>query len=262
LTLQRIERFASILIVISLLGTACPSPARAEAENHAVPGEVSSRSFAEFSFGFKGGMSFSQHSGTEVRGSEYTVESHWRTGFAVGAFLYEPVTSRFGIQQELMYVQKGSRQDIGVEILDIPTVLDVTYDMDYIEIPVFMTFAWVQREKLTLYSIAGTALSLKVRDRYVLTGEIDDGSQVVPLRADADMSEVDMFDYSFVYGLGFEFTLWTRRIIIEHRFVIGWNTLSMPTYAHIPFGDEEILIDNDPVPLKNQAHLIMVGIAF
>jgi hypothetical protein len=56
--------------------------------------------------------------------------------------------------------------------------------------------------------------------------------------------------------------LWTRRIIIEHRFVIGWNTLSMPTYAYIPFGDEEILIDNDPVPLKNQAHLIMVGISF
>ena len=262
MTLQRIERFTSIFIVISLLGAACLSPAHAEAENHAVPGEVSSRSFAEFSFGFKGGMSFSQHSGTEVRGSEYTVESHWRKGFAVGAFLYEPVTSRFGIQQELMYVQKGSRQDIGVEILDIPTVLDVTYDMDYVEIPVFMKFAWVQREKLTLYSTAGTALSLKVRDRYVLTGEIDDGSQVVPLRADADMSEVDMFDYSFVYGIGFEFTLWTRRIIIEHRFVIGWNTLSMPTYAYIPFGEEEILIDNDPVPLKNQAHLIMVGISF
>lgn len=264
MTLRRIEKLTFVLVAAGLLGTACPPPppARAEVENSAEPGEIRSRSFAEFSFGFKTGMSLAQHAGTEERGSEYTVTSHWRTGFAVGAFLYFPVTSRFGIQQELMYIQKGSRQDIGVEILDIPTVLDVAYDMDYIEIPVLMKLAWVKREKSTLYSIAGTALSLKVRDRYVLTGEIDDGSQVVPLRADADMSEVDMFDYSFVYGIGFEFTLWKRRMMLEHRFTIGWNTLAMPTYAYVPFGDERILIENDPVTLKNQNHLIMVGIAF
>lgn len=216
----------------------------------------------EFSFGFRSGLSLSQHTGIKERDSEYTVASHWQTGLTAGAFLFLPVTSRFGIQQEVLYVQKGSQQDISVDILDIPTVLYVTYDMDYVEIPVLMKLAWWQGKNASFYSLAGTALSLKVKDRYTLKGEVDDGDQVVPLRADSDMSEVDMFDYSFMYGMGFETTLWKRRILIEHRFSIGWNTLSMPTYTYVPVGDEQILIDNDPVPLKNQTHLIMVGISF
>ncbi len=134
--------------------------------------------------------------------------------------------------------------------------------MDYVEIPVLMKFAWWQGKDAAFYSMAGTAMSLKVNDHYALKGEIDDGNQVVPLRADSDMSEVDMFDYSFVYGMSFETTLWKRQILIEHRFTIGWNTLSMPTYTYVPMGDEQILIDNDPVPLKNQTHLITVGISF
>ncbi len=251
-----------ILLVTSLIIAVCVWSVSAEAQSRSVLIEAPRRAFGEVSFGFKSGLSLSQHTGTEVRNAEYTVKSHWRTGFVAGAFLCVPVTSRFGIQQEVLYVQKGSRQDIGVKILDIPTVLDVTYDADYIEIPVLMKLTWVQGKRTTFYSLAGTALSLMVRDRYVLTGEIDDGSQVVPLRADADMSEVDMFDYSFVYGLGLETNFWNRKVFLEHRFVLGWNILSMPTYAYIPFGDERILIENDPVSLKNQAHLIMVGIAF
>ena len=214
------------------------------------------------SFGLKGALGFSQHSGTEERGAEYDVASDWRTGFAVSAFLYVPITPRFGIQQEISYVQKGSRQDIGVDILEIPTVLHVTYDMDYVEIPVLMRFTWHESRRWTFYSLAGTALSFKVHDRYILEGEIDDGEQVVPLTADSDMSEVDLFDYSFVYGFGLESPAFARRLVLEYRFTIGWNTLDMPTYAYVPFGDEEILIENEPVPLKNQNHVIMLGIAF
>jgi hypothetical protein len=237
---------------------AAPAPAPAtEAElsrdRGALPG---------ISFGLKGALALSQHSGIEERDSEYDVSSSWRTGFAAAAFLYIPITSRFGMQQEISFVQKGSRQSIGVEILDVPTVLSVTYDMDYIEIPVLLRFTWHESQRWTLYSLAGTALSFKVRDRYVLEGELDDGEQVVPLHADSDMSEVDLFDYSFVYGFGLETPAFGQSLVLEYRFSIGWNTLQMPTYAYVPFDDEEILIDNEPVPLKNQSHAIMLGIAF
>ena len=262
MTLRRIVHIASFFIAAGFAGAAFLTPARAEASRvSGTEGERADTSIS-FSYGFKGGVSFAQHTGIEERNSEYTVKSHWRTGFIAGAFLYVPVTPRFGIQQEVLYAQKGSRQEIGVEILDIPTVLDVTYEMDYIEIPVFMKFALVQREKFAIHSVAGTALSLMVRGHYALAGVIDDGSQSVPLSADADMSEVDMFDYSFVYGFDAEAGVGNLRASLEYRFVIGWNTLSMPTYAYVPFGDESILIDNDPVPLKNQAHYIVIGIAF
>jgi hypothetical protein len=220
------------------------------------------RALAKASFGFKAGISFAQHCGTEEREPDYTVASHWRTGFAVGAFLYFPVTQRFGLQQEFAYVQKGSRQDIGVEILEIPTILDVSYEMDYIEIQALLRFAWLQWGYSELYSLSGTALCLKVRDRYTLTGQVSDGTETVPLHADSDMSEVDMFDFALIYGTGFEFSMLGRNLLIEYRFTMSWNTLAMPTYAYVPFGEEEILIDNEPVPLKNQNHLILFGVRF
>jgi len=247
------------------LGVACVLvPAAAAGADAPAPGSGASYAGAPLglSFGLKGALGFSQHAGTEERGAEYDVTSGWRTGFAVSAFLYVPITPRFGIQQEISYVQKGSRQHIGVDILEVPTVLDVTYDMDYIEIPVLMRFTWHESPRWTFYSLAGTAVSFKVRDRYILEGELDDGEQVVPLTADSDMSEVDLFDYSFVYGFGLESPAFGRTLVLEYRFALGWNTLSMPTYAYVPFGDEEVLIENEPVPLKNQNHVIMLGIAF
>jgi hypothetical protein len=213
-------------------------------------------------FGLKGGASFAQHYGIKERHPDYEVNSHWRESFAVGAFLYFPVTNRFGLQQELLYIRKGSHQDIGVDILDVPTVLDVTYDADYIEIPVLLKFTWLKSEGMALRSFSGFAMSLKIHDAYHLVGEVDDGTQVVPLHADADMSEVDMFDFSFSYGTELGFHLWGRQLALEHRFTIGWNTLAMPTYAYVPFGDEEILIENEPVPLRNQNHLVLIGFNF
>ena len=218
--------------------------------------------FSDFEFGLKAGVCFAQHVGTEERDAEYTVSSTWRKGWAAGVFLAFPVTSRLSMQQEVLYVQKGSRQDIGVEILEIPTVMDVTYDMDYIEIPVLLRFTWLRREHHRFYSVAGTAMSLKVRDRYRLEGEVSDGEEVIPLSADSDMSEVDMFDFSFVYGFGWELPLLGQRCLAEYRFTMGWNTLAMPTYAYVPFGEEEIRVNNEPVPLKNQSHGIMLGIVF
>jgi hypothetical protein len=259
--MRRFMRGAATALLLSVsLSHAATAAARPEMIS-AAPLRTQ-RAVAEVSFGIKAGVSLSQHTGTEERDPEYSVASRWRSGFVASVFAFLPITPRFGIQQELAYVQKGSRQDIGVDILDIPTVLNVTYDMDYIEIPVLLRFAWAMWRGNTVYSFAGTALSLKVRDRYLLAGEIDDGTQTVPLRADADMSEVDMFDYSFVYGLGLELTLSSRKLLLEHRFIIGWNTLAMPTYAYVPFGDDRILIENGAVPLKNQTHLILVGIRF
>ena len=218
--------------------------------------------FTKLSWGLKGGVSFAQHQGTTPRDMEYEVSSSWRTGITAGAFLILPVTPRFGIQQEVLYVQKGSRQQIGVEIFEIPTTLDVSYDLDYIEIPVLLRYHWILDRAVDLYSLGGFAFALKVHDRYQLNGTVDDGVESIPITADSDMSEVDIFDFVFTYGMGVEFSLGGSRFLVEYRFDLSVEALSMPTYAYVPFGDEEVLVDNDPVPLRNQAHLLMLGIRF
>ncbi len=216
------------------------------------------------SFQLRTGIAVSQHQGIKERNLEYRVQSRYRTGLAVGGTLHLPVTRRFGIQQEINYIQRGSRQRIGLTILEIPTDLDVTYDLDYLEIPSLFRFTWTDPEPPSLYSLFGFAFSLRVRDRYRLAGEVDDGEQTIPLRAEADMSEVDLFDYSLVYGVGSEIArVAGRALSLEYRFTLGWNELKLPTYAYVPFGDDEILVDDaGPVPLHNQSHVIAVGWRF
>ncbi len=85
--------------------------------------------------GLKGGPALTQHQGIEPRDLEYTVSSTLRKGFAAGVFMILPVTERFALQQEVLYVQKGSRQEIGADVLTVPVSMDVTYDMSYLEIP-------------------------------------------------------------------------------------------------------------------------------
>lgn len=206
------------------------------------------------------GPSFSQHYGNAVRGLEYDVESGGRTSLTAGISLYLPVVDRFGLQQEICYVRKGSREAIGVDILEIPAVLDVTYDLDYLEIPALLRFNWRTSGTPTLYTLSGFAMSLRVHERYQLRGEVDDGTQVVPLRADAAMPEVDLFDFGFVYGMGAGFTVAGQDLTLEYRFTVGWNRLDMPTYAYVPFGDEQVLVENPPVPLRNQSHWVTLGI--
>lgn len=218
--------------------------------------------FTKLSFGIKGGLSLAQHQGTTPRDMEYTVSSTMRRGIVGGVFLVLPVTPRFGIQQEVIYVQKGSRQDIGVDVFDIPSVMHVTYDLDYIEIPLLLRYTWLIDRGVDIYTLGGFSFALKVHDRYQLSGDVDDGVESVPIRADSDMSEVDLFDFTFTYGVGLEFPVGNNRLLVEYRFDLSIEALPLPTYAYVPFGDEELLVDNDPVPLRNQAHLIMVGIRF
>jgi hypothetical protein len=218
--------------------------------------------FTRVHFGLKGGLALAQHQGIEPREMEYTVSSEMRRGVAGGIFFILPVTRRFGIQQEVFYVQKGSRQDIGVEIFDIPTVLDVTYDMDYIEIPVMLRYHWLVDRGVDLYTLGGFGFGLKVHDQYRLAGEVSDGVETIPLSADSDMSEVDLFDFAFTYGVGLEFPVGGGWALLEYRFDLSLHALPLPTYAYVPFGDEQILVENEPVPLRNQCHMIMMGFRF
>ena len=245
-------RAVALLILAAAFSGAAPA-ARADDD----PG-----GFPPISVGLKGGYALAQHQGTMPRDSEYEVASSVRHGLAAGVTLTLPVTRRLLLQQEVLYVQKGSRQQVGVDIFDIPTVLDVSYDMDYLEIPLLLRYQWRIDRGLDIYSLAGFGFALKVHDRYRLSGEVSDGVETIPLTADSDMSEVDLFDFLFTYGVGVELPAGGRRLLLEYRYDLSLQQLPLPTYADVPIGDETVRVDNDPVPLRNQCHMLLVGIRF
>jgi hypothetical protein len=51
-------------------------------------------------------------------------------------------------------------------------------------------------------------------------------------------------------------------LLLEYRFDLSLDTLPLPTYANVPFGDETVVVENEPVPLRNQCHMILMGVRF
>ncbi len=102
--------------------------------------------------------------------------------------------------------------------------------------------------------MSGFAFGLKLKDRYTLDALLDDGVEQVPIRADNDMSEVDIFDFVFTYGLGLEFPAAGGRFLLEYRFDLSLDALPLPTYAYVPFGSEQVLVDNDPYLYETRPH--------
>jgi hypothetical protein len=179
----------------------------------------------------------------------YTVDTYSRHGFVGGILIYYPITESFGIQQEFLYVMKGSREDI--QMIDLPVNVHPEYDLNYFEIPIVFRYIFVRLGKIKLYGSTGFALSILLNGEYRLEGDIDVGGVITPFSVTDDMKGLDTFDYGFLYGAGLEFVLFDKTWFFGYRFTIGWNTLMMPTFE-----------GEDPAPLRNQDYIFTLGMYF
>jgi hypothetical protein len=178
------------------------------------------------------------------------VETHARNGFAGGVFAYFPITESVGIQQELIYAMKGSRQNVSITTpVNINTVSE--YDLNYFEMPIIIKYKFVNIKNFGIYGSTGIALSLLINGGYHITSTINMGGPPTILKESGDMKGLDTFDYSFVYGAGTDFKLLKKDFFIEYRMTIGWNTLAMPNASGA-----------DPVPLRNQDYIFAAGLYF
>jgi hypothetical protein len=201
-------------------------------------------------FGLKAGYSMATQYGITPADNIYTVDTDSRNGFAGGVFAYFPITESVGIQQELLYAMKGSRQDVTMTTpVNINTVS--VYDLNYFEMPIILKYKFVNIKNFGIYGSAGIALSLLLNGEYRITSTINMGGPPVIIEESGDMKGLDTFDYSFVYGAGTDFRLLNKDFFIEYRMTVGWNTLAMPNTSGA-----------DPVPLRNQDYIFAVGMYF
>jgi len=198
-------------------------------------------------FGLKAGYSLATQYGIKSASDIYKVNTDSRNGFAGCVFVYFPITESVGIQQEFLYAQKGSRQNVTITTpLNINTVSE--YDLNYFELPIVIKYKFVKIKNFGIYGSAGIALSLLMKGEYRITSTIDTGGPPAIVLESGDMKGLDTFDYSFVYGAGTDFKLLKKDFFIEYRMTIGWNTLAMPNASGA-----------DPVPLRNQDYIFALG---
>jgi hypothetical protein len=201
-------------------------------------------------FGLKTGYSLATQYGITPADNTFMVDTHSRNGFAGGVFAYFPITESVGIQQELLYAMKGSRQNVTITTpFNINTVSE--YDLNYFEMPIIIKYKFVNIKNFGIYGSTGIALSLLMNGEYHITSTINMGGPPTILKESGDMKGLDTFDYSFVYVAGTDFKLLKKDFFIEYRMTVGWNTLAMPNASGA-----------DPVPLRNQDYIFAVGLYF
>jgi len=199
-------------------------------------------------FGFKAGYSLANQYGINVPDIPYTVKTHYRHGMAGGFFAYFPITEAFGVQQEFLYVMKGSRQDIVMNTL--PVKVRSEYNMGYFELPFVCRYTFVELKKIGIYGSAGFALSIMLNGNSSVSGTVDvGGGNVVPFAETTKLEGLDIWDYGFLYGAGVDFKMLNQDCFFEYRFNIGWNTLMMPTST-----------GQEPAPLRNQDYIFTLGL--
>jgi hypothetical protein len=201
---------------------------------------------ADVRLGFKAGYSMSTQYGITTPNIPYTVDSHYRNGFVGGVMFNFPITETFAVQQEFLYVTKGSSQDITMH--DFPVTTYTEYNLNYFEIPFIVRYTFVRFGSFSIYGSSGFALSVLLNGDSYLKGVVDLGFSQTTFTDSTEMEGVDIFDYGFLYGAGIDFKLFNKDCFFEYRFNIGWNTLMMPTSE-----------GQDPAPLRNQDYIFTLG---
>jgi len=211
--------------------------------------------------GISSGYNLSQLYGTKDQTGDYKVKTGIRHGFSTGINLNLPVTDRLALMYELNYVTKGAWEKITIqkfdgETLAKPGIMNVTYHMDYLEFPVLLQYKVINTENISLRAVSGVAMALKVKGDYRLDGKIyfpsgEEEYSIVPIKDKSNLKDINMFDFSLIYGGEFRFNIRKTPIVLSYRFTIGWDYMALPTYN---------ALELPPVNLRNQSYALTVRV--
>jgi hypothetical protein len=165
-------------------------------------------SFAQMQAGLKAGLNIANLSGDDVEGSDS------KTGFAGGAFFTYQLSSMFAIQPEVYYSMKGATDKMDFN----GATVDLTYTLDYIEIPVlFKLLIPLQGSNIKPSIFAGPSLGInttaKIKAEY--QGESEE----------EDIEDVKSTDFGLQFGGGIGFPIGKGELGVDIRYILGLSTI-------------------------------------
>ncbi len=202
--------------------------------------------------GLKTGVGTTKLSGDDVKNFSFFVDTDnfiegdigdMRLGFVGGGYGTIHVNDQFGVRLEALYFQKGGKGDITGEVGGVPFTGDLTFKVDYFEVPLLAVFSFPAGPSGTFDVFAGPALGFN------LTGEMETEITVAgeSVTETQDLEDIKSTDFGGVLGAGFTLSLTSVDLFADARWEYGFT---------------KIIDTEDEVDLKNNAFAFMIGVGF
>lgn len=168
----------------------------------------STMSFAQMQAGLKAGVNISNLSGDDAGSPDS------KTGFAFGGFFMYQFSPMFAIQPEAYYTMKGATDKMDFE----GTTVDLTYTLDYIEIPVLFKFIIpVQGSGVKPAIFAGPFLGINTTAK--IKAEFQGQSQ------EEDLTDTKSTEFGLQFGGGIGFPVGKGELGVDIRYILGLSTI-------------------------------------
>lgn len=202
------KKHLSLLLLLLLAGTTTVLAQSRPAQSRSVQSQVWT------GFGVRAGGTASMLRGDDVGITDNTTDRS--LGLAIGVYKHLPLGNGFALQPELMYIQKGgelSFEDV-IDEEGAPTEFDLTYNLNYVELPVMVTYAIDTQSRYVPMLMAGPYVSLATHRNATI--DFDGGDFSV----DGD-EFFSRFDYGAVFGADLGVKLKKRLATIGVRYDLG-----------------------------------------
>jgi hypothetical protein len=198
----------------------------------------------ELSFGAKAGLSTTNVTGLP---EEWRDVKSYRAGFAAGIFLNVAIDDAFSLQPELLYLQKGFTGNLYDGFIDV----DVTPELDYIELPLLAKFTFSGGSKIRPCIFAGPSLAIATSSELrISAGWLATSIDISSLTNDTD--------FGIVAGAGFSYDIGRGRLTFDARYQRGFSNLVESGEFDIAGETQTISIDE----FKNYGFAFMAGYQF
>ena len=197
----------------------------------------------KLNFGIKVGYDFASHWSTGEKADD-SVIIRSKFGLLAGVMANFRLSNFFRLQPEILYVQKGSRQDVTVPESPIGTIA-VIYDLQYLEIPVVLKF-YPKKGKGLFQPVLSTGpyFSFLLKSAYSYSNPFIGNMEF-------DIEGLKTMDMGFLSGLGIEFHEEKMIFGFHLRYSMGFINLDLPTGPGAP-----------TVPLRNYSYMFTIELLY
>lgn len=198
---------------------------------------------AQNHLGFVGGVNLADMDVDETG----NVDLKNRTGLGAGGVLEIGLGSNLALRLEPMYLQKGVKAE---ETDPQSGTVEITFKLDYIEVPLFFKLGLGSGTGVRPYLLAGPTVGFNTSAK----AEVSAGGFSVS----GDIGELfKSVDFGAGFGAGFDFPFGNNSFFIEGRYALGLANILEE--GDVNLGGEQVAVQGEA---KTKGIQIMAGVSF